>query len=141
MVLMQQSKVPVITEAAVIAMQDHAGLINRAFLHGLTTHTDGLSVVFFPSSACKACGEEFVNRTKLHNVGQRGRELAVLPAQACWFLMWKRIIITSFSTMGKIITVEFFISSRCFCIDFGMVVRNTIHPNQIEKLDLSTRVS
>ena len=92
MVLMQQSKVLVFKEAAVIAVQDHAGLTNRAFLHGLTTHTDGLSVVFFPSSACKACGEEFVNRTKLDNhVCQRGRELAVSPAQACWFLMWKHM--------------------------------------------------
>ena len=48
-------------EAAVITMQDRVGSNKRAFLHGLTTRTDGLSVVF-PLSVCKASGEEFVNR-------------------------------------------------------------------------------
>ena len=54
-------------KAAVFAVQVRVGSTDRAFLHGLTTRTDGLSVVFFPPSACKACGEEFVNVTKLHN--------------------------------------------------------------------------
>ena len=54
-------------------MQARVGSTDRAFLHGLTTRTDGLSVVFSPSSACKACGEEIVNRTKLHSHNcQRG---------------------------------------------------------------------
>ena len=48
-------------------MQDHVGLSNRSFRHGLTTRTDGLSVVFFSLSVCKACGEEFVNLKRLHN--------------------------------------------------------------------------
>ena len=41
-------------EAAVIAMQDHVGSTNRAVLHGLTTHTDALSMVFLPSSVCES---------------------------------------------------------------------------------------
>ena len=43
------------------------GSTNRAVLHGLTRHTDALSMVFLPSSVCEVCGEEFVNRIKLHN--------------------------------------------------------------------------
>ena len=40
--------------------------------------TDGLSLVFFPSSACKPCGEEFVNRTLVAPpaLAPRKRELA-----------------------------------------------------------------
>ena len=35
-------------------------------------------MVFIPSSACKACGEEFVKRTELHNHNCRRKlELAV----------------------------------------------------------------
>ena len=37
-------------------------LVDTAFLHGLTTQTDGLSVTFFPPLQCKACHKEFVNR-------------------------------------------------------------------------------
>ena len=40
-------------------------------------------MLFFPSSACKACGEEFVNRTELHNHVREGvnllRNLAAQP--------------------------------------------------------------
>ena len=68
-------------EAAVIAVQVRVGSIDRAFLHGLTTRTDGLSVVFFPPSACKVCGEEFVSRTELHGQNcQKMPELAAQPA-------------------------------------------------------------
>ena len=45
-------------EAAVIAVQVRVGSADRAFLQGLTTLTGGLSVVFFPSYACKACGQD-----------------------------------------------------------------------------------
>ena len=42
---------------------------NRAFLHELTTHTEGLSVVFFPSSGCKVCGKDFGQSHKAaHNL-------------------------------------------------------------------------
>ena len=44
-------------------MQVRVGSTDCAFLHGLTARTDGLSVVFFTSSARKACSKEFVNRT------------------------------------------------------------------------------
>ena len=47
-------------------MQVRVGSTDRALLHGLTARTDGLSVILFPSPVRKACGEEFVNRTKLH---------------------------------------------------------------------------
>ena len=78
-------------------MQVRVGSTDRAFLHGLTTRTDGLSVVFFPPSACKACGEESVNRTKLHNHScQRMLELAAPPALASkkrladqWHVEWR----------------------------------------------------
>ena len=53
-------------EAAANAVQVRVGSIERAFLHGLPTRTNGLSVVLCPPSACKACGEEFVSRTELH---------------------------------------------------------------------------
>ena len=70
-------------EAAVIAVQVRVGSTDRAFLRGLAPRTDGLSVVFFPPSVCKACGEGFENRTKLHNHDcQRGREPAAQPALA-----------------------------------------------------------
>ena len=55
-------------------MQVRVGSTDRAFLQGLTTRTDGLAVVSFPSSPCKPCGEEFVNHTKLHNHDCRGKE-------------------------------------------------------------------
>ena len=59
------------------------GSADRAFLHGLTRRTDDLTVVVFPSSVCKACGKEYVNRTKLHNHNcQRMFELAAWPALA-----------------------------------------------------------
>ena len=48
-------------------MQDHVGLINHAFLHWLTIHTNALTLVFVLSSVCKMCGEEFVNRLKRQN--------------------------------------------------------------------------
>ena len=48
-------------------MQVRVGSTDRAFRHGLTARTDGLSVILFPSPMRKACGEKFVNRTKLHN--------------------------------------------------------------------------
>ena len=70
-------------EAAVVAVQVRVGSTDRAFLHGLAARTDGFSVVFFPSPVCKACGEEFVNRAKLHTHScQRMRELAAPPALA-----------------------------------------------------------
>ena len=57
------------------------GLTDRAFLHGLITCTSGLTVVFIPPSACKACGEEFVNRAELRCQNcQRMPELAAQPA-------------------------------------------------------------
>ena len=60
------------------------GSTDRVFLHGLTTRTDGPSVVFFPPSARKACSEELVNRTKLHNHNcQRGPSRAV-PLWRYW---------------------------------------------------------
>ena len=40
---------------------------DRALLHGLTTRPDGIAMVFFPLTVCKACGKKFVNRTKQHN--------------------------------------------------------------------------
>ena len=64
MVLTQQSKALVVREAAVIAVQVRVDSIDHAFLHGLTTRTDGLSVVFFPLSVCKACGEEFLSSSQ-----------------------------------------------------------------------------
>ena len=84
-------------EAAVIAVQVRVGSIDRAFLHGLATHTDGLSVVFFPPSECKACCEEFVSRTQLHCQNcQRMPELAAQPAPASkrrltdqWHVEWR----------------------------------------------------
>ena len=36
--------------------------VDTAFLHSLTTQTDGLSVTFFPPLQCNACHKEFVNR-------------------------------------------------------------------------------
>ena len=66
-------------KAVVIAVQFRVNSTKRAFfLHGLTARTDGPSVVFFfHSPVCKACGKEFVNRTKLHNHNcQRMLELA-----------------------------------------------------------------
>ena len=70
-------------EAAVIAVQVRVGWAARAPLRGLTTRTDGLSVVFYPPTACNACGEEYANRTSLHNhdCGKRP-ELAAPPALA-----------------------------------------------------------
>ena len=41
--------------------------VDTAFLHGLTTQTDGLSVTFFPTLQCKACHKEFVNRKGLRS--------------------------------------------------------------------------
>ena len=64
-------------------MQVRVGSTGRAFLHRLTTRTDGLAVVFFPLTVCKVCGKEYVARTKLHNLNcQRMFELAAQPAQA-----------------------------------------------------------
>ena len=57
------------------------GSTDRALLHGLITNTDGLTVVVFLPSACKSCGEEFVNRAELRCQNcQRGPELAAQPA-------------------------------------------------------------
>ena len=62
-------------------MQVRVGWADRASLHGLTTRTGGLPVVFFPPTVCRACGKEFVNRTKLHNHScHRMLELAAQPA-------------------------------------------------------------
>ena len=55
-------------------------LIDIAFLHGLTTQTDGLSVTFFPPLHRKACHKEFVKRKGLQpQVCQRRRASAALP--------------------------------------------------------------
>ena len=62
-------------------MQVRVGSTDRAFLHGLITSTDGLTVVVFPPSVCKACGEEFVNRAKLRCQNcQKVPEFAAQPA-------------------------------------------------------------
>ena len=80
-------------EAAVIAVQVRVDLIDHAFLHGLITRTNGLSVVFFPPSVCKACGEEFCHPHKAaHKELSEKVELAVSSAQACWFLVWRRML-------------------------------------------------
>ena len=51
-------------------------------LHGLSARMDDLTVVFFPSLVCKACGEGFVNRTKLQDHScQRKLVLAAQLAQ------------------------------------------------------------
>ena len=42
----------------------------RALRHGWTTCADGLSVVFFPPSVCKACGEEYVDRSCTTTAGK-----------------------------------------------------------------------
>ena len=42
-------------------------LVDTAFLHSLTTQTDGLSMTFFPPLQCKACHREFVNRKGLRS--------------------------------------------------------------------------
>ena len=64
-------------------MQVRVGPTDRALLHGFTARTDGLAVVFFSLTVCKACGKELVNRTKLHNQNcQRMFELAAQPALA-----------------------------------------------------------
>ena len=55
-------------KAAVNAVLIRVGSTDRALLHGWTTRTDGpLTVVFFPPTVGKACGEEFANRANLHN--------------------------------------------------------------------------
>ena len=66
MVLHQQNAL-VFQEAPVIAVQVRVGSIDHAFLHGLTTRTDGLSGVFFQPGVCKTGSEETVNLTRLHN--------------------------------------------------------------------------
>ena len=72
-----------IREAAVIAEHVRVGSTDRAFLHVKTKRKGGRAVVFFPSSVCKACGKEYVNRTKLHNHNrQRMFELAAQTALA-----------------------------------------------------------
>ena len=53
-------------------------------LHGLSERKDDLSVVFFPSLVCKACGERLVNRTKLRDRGCQRKlviaaQLALVP--------------------------------------------------------------
>ena len=93
MVLMQQSKALVFREVAVIAMQDHAGLTNRAFLHGLSTHTRMVSLWSYSRRLCAMCvANIFVDRTKLHNFFLYERVDSVASiAWACWFLMWRRM--------------------------------------------------
>ena len=39
--------------------------VDTAFLHGLTTQTDGLTATFFPPVQYKACDKEFVNQKGL----------------------------------------------------------------------------
>ena len=68
-------------EAAVIAVQVRVGATDRAFLRGSTTCTDGLSLIFLHSCMCKVCGEELVNRTKLHNC-QRKVDSLTPPGRA-----------------------------------------------------------
>ena len=41
--------------------------VDTAFLHGLTTQTDVLTVTFFPPLLCMACHKEFVNRKGLRS--------------------------------------------------------------------------
>ena len=41
--------------------------VDTAFLHGLMTQTNGLSVTFFTPLQCRACHKEFVNRKGLRS--------------------------------------------------------------------------
>ena len=64
-------------------MQVRVGWAARAALHGLTTRTDGLPVVYFPPSVCKVRGVETATRTNLHNHDcERRLELAAPPPLA-----------------------------------------------------------
>ena len=47
-------------------MQVRVGWVDRLFLQGVTTRTDGPPVLF-PPTVCKACGEENASRTNLHD--------------------------------------------------------------------------
>ena len=123
-------------------MRDRVGSNKRAFLHGLTTRTDGLSMVF-PLSICKACGEEFVNRKSCTTTTCQSDvdSVAVSPAQACMFLMWRRMssLDTQCSTVRN---CHVFLNHKnrhcCGIFDLaasGMVARNTIRPTMIDILD------
>ena len=141
-------------EPIVIAREDHVALINFAFLHGLTTHARVVSL--WSSSRC-LCAWRAIRRLSTAKgctttICQRKVELAVSPAQACWFLMWRRMsswthtspYMSSFSTMGIVFTVKSFISTHNSCTDIialDLVERNTIRPTKIDILHLSTRAS
>ena len=56
MVLTQQSEAVVCFKAAKAkAVEVYMSLVDTAFLHGLTTQTDGLGVTFFPPLQWKTC--------------------------------------------------------------------------------------
>ena len=59
------------------------GSTDRPILHDLARRTGGRTVFVFPSSVCKACGKEYVNRTELrtHNCQEKLR-LAAWPSLA-----------------------------------------------------------
>ena len=119
-------------------------------------HTRMVSLWFFPPSVCKACGEEFVDLTRLHNHNCQ-RRLNLLCRQlrlvGFWYggacCLWTHsaplfAIITSFSTMGLVIAVKSFTSiphSFTVFVVLDMVARNTIHPTKIDIFDLTTHVS
>ena len=65
--------------AAVNEVQARVGCVDRATLRGLATSTDGLLVLFFPPSVYMVCGEEFVNRTYLHDHDSDQRPDLVAP--------------------------------------------------------------
>ena len=52
-------------EATVEAVEFCMSSVHTAFLHGLTTQTDSLSVTFLPPVQYKECAKEFVNRKGL----------------------------------------------------------------------------
>ena len=60
--------------------------VGTAFLHGLTTQTNGLSVTLFTPLQCRACHKEFVNRKRSAQpqMCQRGRASKTPLLTWCW---------------------------------------------------------
>ena len=127
-------------ETAVIATQIRANSIDHAFLHGLITRTDGLSVVFFRrlfvKCAAKISQPHKSAQPKLsEKLNLLCRHLSLVDVRygnaccLCLYITPMIVIITSFSTMILVITVKSFISKphACtVCVVLEMVQRNTI---------------
>ena len=52
----------------------------RSCIAAWVDHMHGWSLCGLPSAVCKACGEEYVDRTQLHNRGWQGGSVNMLRA-------------------------------------------------------------